>query len=76
MDGVEGTRLFKKRWPGMKVVVLTTFDDGEYVFGDLKNVASEYLLKGSSVSEPSRATQIVREGGAMLNPESPACEGL
>lgn len=69
MDGVEGARLFKERWPQMKVVVLTTFDDDEYVFGALKNGASGYLLKGSSVSELSRAIQIVHEGGAMLNPE-------
>lgn len=34
MDGVEGARLMKERWPDMKVVVLTTFDD-EYVFGAL-----------------------------------------
>lgn len=69
MDGVEGTRLIKERWPGMKVIVLTTFDDDEYVFGALKNGASGYLLKGSSVSELSRAIEIVHEGGAMLNPE-------
>lgn len=69
MDGVEGTRLFKERWPDIKVVVLTTFDDDEYVFGALKNGASSYLLKGSSVSELSKAIQIVHEGGAMLNPE-------
>lgn len=69
MDGVEGTRLIKERWPDMKVVVLTTFDDDEYVFGALKNGASGYLLKGSSVSELSKAIQIVHEGGAMLNPE-------
>ena len=50
MDGVEGTRLLKERYPGMKVIVLTTFDDDEYVFGALKNGASGYLLKGSSVS--------------------------
>lgn len=38
MGGVEGTRLMKERWPDMKVVVLTIFDD-EYVFGALKNGA-------------------------------------
>lgn len=68
MDGVEGTRLLKERYPDMKVVVLTTFDDDEYVFGALKNGASGYLLKGSSVSELSNAIQVVYEGGAMLNP--------
>lgn len=68
MDGMEGTRLFKERWPDVKVIVLTTFDDDEYVFGALKNGASGYLLKGSSISELSEAIQIAHSGGAMINP--------
>lgn len=68
MDGVEGTRLFKERYPKTKVIVLTTFDDDEYVFGALKNGASGYLLKGSSISELSEAIQIAHGGGAMINP--------
>lgn len=68
MDGVEGTRLLKERYPNMKVIVLTTFDDDEYVFGALKNGASGYLLKGSSISELSNAIQVAHSGGAMINP--------
>lgn len=68
MDGVEGARLFKERWSEVKVIVLTTFDDDEYVFGALKNGASGYLLKGSSISELSEAIQIAHGGGAMINP--------
>ena len=68
MDGVEGTRLFKDRYPQVKVIVLTTFDDDEYIFGALKYGASGYLLKGSSIPELSRAIQIAYDGGAMMNP--------
>ena len=68
MDGVEGTRLIKERYPNMKVIVLTTFDDDEYVFGALKHGASGYLLKGSSISELSEAIQVAHSGGAMINP--------
>ncbi len=68
MDGVEGTKLFKDRWPQTKVIILTTFDDDEYVFGALKNGASGYLLKGSSVSELSEAIRVAHSGGAMINP--------
>ena len=68
MDGVEGTRLIKERCPDTKVIVLTTFDDDEYVFGALKHGASGYLLKGSSISELSNAIQIACSGGAMMNP--------
>ena len=68
MDGVEGTRLFKKRWPDIKIIVLTTFDDDEYVFGALKNGASGYLLKGSSVSKLSESIRIAYEDGAIIAP--------
>ena len=68
MDGVEGTKLFKDRYPQTKVIILTTFDDDEYVFGALKNGASGYLLKGSSVSELSEAIRVAYSGGAMINP--------
>jgi len=68
MDGVEGTRLFKKRWPDVKIIVLTTFDDDEYVFGALKNGASGYLLKGSSVSKLSESIRIAYEDGAIIAP--------
>ena len=69
IDGVEGTRLMKERFPRVKVIVLTTFDDDEYVFGALKHGASGYLLKGSSLSELSKAIQIAHGGGAMINPD-------
>lgn len=68
MDGVEGTRLFKKHWPDVKIIVLTTFDDDEYVFGALKNGASGYLLKGSSVSKLSESIRIAYDDGAIITP--------
>lgn len=68
MDGVEATRLIKEKYPAVKVIVLTTFDDDEYVFGALKNGASGYLLKGSNVSELSEAIHVAYSGGAMINP--------
>ena len=68
MDGVEGTRLFKKRWPDVKIIVLTTFDDDEYIFGALKNGASGYLLKGSSISKLSESIRIAYEDGAIITP--------
>ena len=68
MDGVEGTRLFKKRWPDVKIIVLTTFDDDDYIFGALKNGASGYLLKGSSISKLSESIRIAYEDGATITP--------
>ena len=68
MDGVEGTRLFKKRWPNIKIIVLTTFDDDDYIFGALKNGATSYLLKGSSLSELAESIRIAYEDGAVIAP--------
>ena len=68
-DGVEGTRLIKNRYPNVKVIVLTTFDDDEYVYGALKYGASGYLLKGCSKAELMKAIHLALSGGAMINPE-------
>lgn len=67
-DGVEGTRLFKERWPNIKIIILTTFDDDEYVFGALKHGATGYILKGSSISELSESIRIAYEDGAIISP--------
>ena len=68
-DGVEGTRLIKNQYPEIKVIVLTTFDDDEYVYGALKFGASGYLLKGCSKTELTNAIHIAIGGGAMINPD-------
>ena len=66
MDGVQATKAVKKKYPATKII-LTTFDDDEYVMNGLKYGASGYLLKGISVPELSAAIRKVAEGGAMLN---------
>lgn len=68
MTGVECTRIVKKKYPQTKVIILTTFDDDEYIFDALKYGASGYLLKGSSLEELSQAIHNVLEGGACFNP--------
>lgn len=67
MDGVQATKAVKKKYPATKIIILTTFDDDEYVLNGLKYGASGYLLKGISVPELSAAIRKVAEGGAMLN---------
>lgn len=68
LDGVEATRAVKEQWPDVHIIILTTFDDDEYVFNALKYGASGYLLKGVSVPELSQAIRTVAQGGAMINP--------
>ena len=69
MDGVECTKIVKEKYPEIKIIVLTTFDDDKYVFSALKYGASGYLLKGISVDELEKAINTVHSGGAMINPE-------
>lgn len=68
LDGVAATRAIKEQWPQVRIIILTTFDDDEYVFNALKYGASGYLLKGVSVAELSNAIRTVAHGGAMINP--------
>ena len=69
VDGVQATRIIKEKYPQVSIIILTTFDDDEYVFNALKYGASGYMLKGVSVSELSSAIRTVASGGAMINPE-------
>lgn len=68
MDGVEATRRLLDRWPQARVVILTTFDDDEYVFEGLRAGALGYLLKDVSGQELADAVRKVRQGGALIEP--------
>lgn len=69
MDGVQCTKIIKENYPQIKIIILTTFDDDEYVFNALKYGASGYLLKGVSMDELSDAIRTVYSGRAMINPD-------
>jgi len=70
MDGLEATRRITAdpRLRGTKVVVLTTFDLDEYVFGALKAGASAFLLKGVEPQALIDAVRTVAAGDALLEP--------
>lgn len=91
LDGPAATRELKSRHPGIKVIVLTTFDDDESVFEGLRAGAVGYLLKdtpsarlveairmaarGESFLEPSVAAKVVAEF-ARLSPRPTGAEAL
>lgn len=66
INGVEATALIKKDFPNIKIIVLTTFNDDEFIYDALKNGASTYLLKDASPKEISDAVRTVYKGGSML----------
>ena len=67
LDGVQCTKAVKEKFPDIKIIILTTFDDDEYVFYALKYGATGYLLKGCSVQELTSAIHTVMNGGSILN---------
>jgi DNA-binding NarL/FixJ family response regulator len=51
MDGVEATRIIHERHPAVKILILTTFSDDEYVKNSIKHGAEGYLLKNRPAEE-------------------------
>ena len=69
MDGVEATKIIKERYPHVKVLILTTFNEDEYIFEGLKNGADGYLLKDISSEELVKAIETVFQGNILLQPD-------
>jgi len=68
MDGVEATRQLNSLHRDPKVIILTTFDNDEYVFEGLRAGALGYLLKAASGEELANAIRTVMQGDALLDP--------
>jgi DNA-binding NarL/FixJ family response regulator len=69
MDGIEGIKILKERFPQMTVLMLTVYDDDERIFDALCAGASGYLLKRTT---PAQLMENIREavsGGAPMSPE-------
>jgi DNA-binding NarL/FixJ family response regulator len=68
MDGVAATREISDRFAGTKVLVLTTFDDDQYVATALRYGAIGYLLKDTPSEELAAAIRAVHKGYTQLGP--------
>lgn len=68
MDGVAATREIHQRFPQTKVLVLTTFDDDQYVAQAMQYGAAGYLLKDTPPDELVQAIQAVHKGYTQLGP--------
>ncbi len=66
MSGVECTKIIKERWKDMAVLVLTTFDDEEYISDALKYGASGYLLKDISGEKLIQSIKDAHNGDMLL----------
>lgn len=68
MDGVEAVAALRTRSPASKVVMLTTFDDEEYVVRALRAGAAGYLLKDLPTHDLAAAVRLAHAGVAQLDP--------
>ncbi|MEE1741691.1 response regulator transcription factor [Streptomyces sp. BE147] len=68
MDGIEATSLITGGPTTAQVVVLTTFDDDEYVYGALRAGASGFLVKDMALDGILAAIRVVAAGDALISP--------
>ncbi|MBQ0825195.1 response regulator [Streptomyces tagetis] len=69
MDGIEATRAVLRTVPAPpKIVVVTTFENDEYVYGALRAGADGFLLKRARPAEIVHAVRLVAEGDSLLFP--------
>jgi DNA-binding NarL/FixJ family response regulator len=70
MDGVEATKRIVAEYPGVRVLVLTSFSDQSRIMEALRAGAEGYLLKHSEPDEIANAVRAVYEGGSPLDPKA------
>ena len=68
MDGISATRAMARRFPTVKVLVLTTYDEDDYAFEALEVGASGFLLKDVRAAQLAQAVRAVAQGDAVLTP--------
>jgi DNA-binding NarL/FixJ family response regulator len=69
MDGVEGTRILRERFPQVPIVALTVYDDDDNVFNAISAGASGYLLKNTAPARLLESLREVVDGGAPMSPD-------
>ena len=69
MNGVETTKIVKQQFPNIKVIILTTFDDDDFILEAMSNGASGYLLKDTNSEQLFQAIQDSVKGSIILHGE-------
>jgi len=68
LNGLEATREIKRQFPSMKILVLTMYENEEWIFQILKAGASGYLIKDSAMTDLTSALRVVYQGDSYLSP--------
>lgn len=69
MNGIEATAACRIKYPSLKIVMLTVFDDGDHIFNAILAGANGYLLKDSKPARLIAAIEEAMEGGAPMSPD-------
>ena len=69
LDGVEATKIIKLKWPQIRIVILTTFQEIKYVKEALKAGAEGYLLKAIDPMDLIAGVKLVSRGGTFISKE-------
>lgn len=68
MDGIKATEIIKHKYPQIKILILTVFDNDENIFNAIKAGADGYLLKETSPADLQKGILETLEGGAAMSP--------
>jgi DNA-binding NarL/FixJ family response regulator len=68
MNGIEATEMVKNRFPQIKIIMLTVFDDEENIFRAIRAGADGYLLKDETPKVILESIQEIMQGGAPMSP--------
>jgi len=69
VSGIEATALLTEKYPNVKIIILSIYDDEKYVSEALEAGASGYLLKEMGVDSLIEAVKVVAEGGCYVHPK-------
>jgi DNA-binding NarL/FixJ family response regulator len=68
IDGIDGVRMIKSKYPSIKVIMQTVYEDSDKIFKALQNGAEGYILKKASINNIIDSINMVHSGGAFMTP--------
>lgn len=68
ISGIEGVKMLREKYPDIKVLMQTIFEENEKIFQSILNGASGYILKNTSPARILEAIKETHEGGAPMSP--------
>jgi len=68
LNGIKSTQIIKQKYPHIKIVMLTAFDNDEHIFNAIQAGADGYLLKETNPQELYKGILETLNGGAAMNP--------